>query len=71
VGIGGFASVQRAPDDSIDETQPSHVDLGAQQDALLRFAMSDAFEERLLEFLEDRLLGEIERRGGRYGGGFA
>ncbi len=43
----------------------------AQQDELLRFAMSDAFEERLMEFLQDRLLGEIERRGGRYGGGFA
>ena len=47
------------------------IDLEAQKDELLRFTMTDEFEERLLEFLEDRLLGEIERRGGRYGGWFA
>lgn len=46
-------------------------DAETHEDELLKFAMSDAFEARLMEFLEDRLLGEIERRGGRYGGGFA
>jgi len=55
---------ERVGEVSLDEEE-------AQQDAMLRFAMSDAFEQRLMEFLEDRLLGEIERRGGRYGGGFA
>lgn|GEM_PF-3432233 len=43
----------------------------AQREALMQFAMSDEFEGRLMEFLEERLLGEIERRGGRYGGWFA
>ncbi len=50
---------------------PAPVDEEAQQEAMLKFATSDEFEERLMEFLEDRLLGEIERRGGRYGGWFA
>jgi len=63
--------VQRAVADADAVSEPDLVDEDAQQDQLLRFAMSDAFEERLMEFLQDRLLGEIERRGGRYGGGFA
>lgn len=58
--VGGEGSASGGP-----------VDIEAQKDELLRFTMSDEFEERLLEFLEDRLLGEIERRGGRYGGWFA
>jgi hypothetical protein len=41
------------------------------RDDLLRFVMSDHFEDRLMELLEERLLSEIERRGGRYGGWFA
>jgi len=63
--------LQRAVADADAVSEPDLVDEDAQQDQLLRFAMSDAFEERLMEFLQDRLLGEIERRGGRYGGGFA
>lgn len=43
----------------------------AERDQWMRLATSDEFELRLMEFLEDRLLGEIERRGGRYGGWFA
>lgn len=70
VDAGGFEQVQRAVGDG-GESAPGGFDADTHQDELLRFAMSDAFEERLLEFLEDRLLNEIERRGGRYGGGFA
>lgn len=69
VNAGGFEHVQRVATD--DEGAPGGFDADTHQDELLKFAMSDAFEERLMEFLEDRLLSEIERRGGRYGGGFA
>ncbi|MCA9857059.1 MAG: hypothetical protein KC458_07250 [Dehalococcoidia bacterium] len=65
----GRLRVQRAVGDDVDGGPA--IDLEAQKDELLRFTMTDEFEERLLEFLEDRLLGEIERRGGRYGGWFA
>lgn len=68
---GAPITVRRALDDSADAEVGAPRDLDAQKDELLRFAMSDEFEERLLEFLEDRLLAEIERRGGRYGGWFA
>ncbi len=73
----GFVSRAATTTDDTGGTdgQPSgeSVALNAEkhEDELLKFAMSDAFETRLMEFLEDRLLGEIERRGGRYGGGFA
>jgi len=70
VGGGGFEDVQRVTADG-NEGAPGGFDADTHQDELLKFAMSDAFEERLMEFLEDRLLSEIERRGGRYGGGFA
>lgn len=71
-GVGTFdggVRVQRAIGDA-DADRPS-ASVESQEDELLKFTMSDQFEERLLEFLEDRLLGEIERRGGRYGGWFA
>lgn len=72
VSADGSITVRRAPDDSEPVAgDGSGFDLEAHKDELLRFAMSDEFEERLLEFLEDRLLSEIERRGGRYGGWFA
>lgn len=67
----GRIRVQRAEGEGSADAAAPAIDLEAQKDELLRFAMSDEFEERLLEFLEDRLLGEIERRGGRYGGWFA
>ena len=73
----GFASravEARGDSDGTNEQQPggsAGFSAEAHEDELLKFAMSDAFEARLMEFLEDRLLGEIERRGGRYGGGFA
>ncbi|MGE3960557.1 MAG: hypothetical protein AB7F65_02610 [Dehalococcoidia bacterium] len=69
-GGGGALRVQRATDESADGMVPP-LNIETQKDELLRFTMTDEFEERLLEFLEDRLLGEIERRGGRYGGWFA
>lgn len=72
----GFLSRAVTTDDSngTNEQQPggsAGFSAEVHEDELLKFAMSDAFEARLMEFLEDRLLGEIERRGGRYGGGFA
>jgi len=69
-GLGG--SVQRV---GVDE-QPSggtggqHSEEMRQQE-MLKFAASDDFQLAVIELIEDRLMNEIERRGGRYGGWFA
>lgn len=79
--------VQRMPDGSISTTgsagggsvQPqtsttAHADAPSgerTEDVLRSLAASDEFEGRLIELIEERLLAEIERRGGRYGGWFA
>ncbi|MEX1023261.1 MAG: hypothetical protein WD058_08940, partial [Dehalococcoidia bacterium] len=62
-GIEGDGGSADASDDGRDEDR--------QREAWMRFTESDDFEGRLMELIQDRLLGEIERRGGRYGGWFA
>ncbi len=71
----GAGEVQRSP------ASPGSADAGTrgghgpsedeQRESLMKFATSDEFEQRVIEALEDRLLSQIERRGGRYGGWFA
>jgi len=56
---------------TVEGDGPSDQSEDAQLDALMSLATSDEFRDRLVEYLEDRLLGEIERRGGRSGGWFA
>lgn len=69
-GLGG--SVQRAvaaeEEPGAPGTQQSE---GQRQQEMLKFAASDDFQLALIELIEDRLMNEIERRGGRYGGWFA
>lgn len=65
VADGGGAPVEGGDGNPEGELSP------AQEQQWLRFAMSDEFQGLMVELLEDRLLSEIERRGGRYGGWFA
>lgn len=68
--------VQRSPDDQSQSSNSGGRDEGArdeeaQRDAWLKFTASDAFRDQVLEMLQERLLSELERRGGRHGGWFA
>jgi hypothetical protein len=65
-GNGGAAVSPMGQSNAPDEARQE-----AQQEEFLKFASSDEFRDLMMELLEDRLLSEIERRGGRYGGWFA
>lgn len=73
----GGGTVQRSPDDQAPSSQrggegtedPQRDE--AQREAWLKFTASDAFRDQVLEMLQERLLAELERRGGRHGGWFA
>lgn len=70
LGVGGGADTHSSHDGAASDSA-SAASEDARHESMMRFTMSDEFEGRLMEFLEERLLGEIERRGGRYGGWFA
>ncbi|PKN80642.1 MAG: hypothetical protein CVU47_08935 [Chloroflexi bacterium HGW-Chloroflexi-9] len=54
-----------------DESGPTPEQEEQKRDEWLKFMTTDAFRDQLLEMLQERLLGELERRGGRQGGWFA
>lgn len=71
----GGGVVQRTPDGqssrrSGGDNEGAH-DEETQREAWLKFTASDAFRDQVLEMLQERLLAELERRGGRHGGWFA
>jgi len=61
---GGSRSGDRDSDSSPEQEEKK-------RDEWLKFMTTDAFRDQLLEMLQERLLGELERRGGRQGGWFA
>lgn len=54
-----------------NQSEPSPEQEEKKRDEWLKFMTTDAFRDQLLEMLQERLLGELERRGGRQGGWFA
>lgn len=67
-GQSGRSSARGSSQGQSDDSQAQER---RQQEAWLKFAASDAFRDQILEMLQERLLGELERRGGRHGGWFA